>query len=72
MKDVCLQDVVFAGGDGVSINSIKAADRASVEKLNELTTVEKKAEKLDMQAVRKGCGVRSRHRCPKRINIKLF
>ena len=67
LQDLLLQDVVFAGGAGDSINGLEAADRAFAQKLSELTKEEKKAEKQDIQAVRKGCGVRVR--CPKRTKV---
>ena len=39
----------------MNIIPTEAADRASAEKISELTEIEKRSEKLDMQAVRKGC-----------------
>ena len=55
LKDVRLQDVVFAGGHGDDVHANEAADRAWASKLSDLDAAEKALEKLDMEAVRKGC-----------------
>ena len=55
LKDIRLQDVVFAGGAGTNVNAHAAADRASATKLTHLDAQQKRLEKADVQAVRKGC-----------------
>ena len=55
LKDIQLQDVVFAGGDGDCVNPDEAADRARTEKLSDLTKSEKVLEKQELEATRKGC-----------------
>ena len=50
LKDVLLQDVVFAGGRGECVNAHAAADRAWAENLSDLGAAEKKLEKLDLQS----------------------
>ena len=54
LKDVRLQDVVFAGRDEEFVQTKEAADRASVSRLSDLSLSEKKEEKRDVQSVRKG------------------
>ena len=55
LKEKQYQDVVFAGGDGDGINADGAADRACAAKVSDLTRDEKVLEKIELQAVRKGC-----------------
>lgn len=55
LQNIQLQDVVFASGCcDECVDAHAAADRASVNKLSDLNAVEKKLEKLDLKAVRKG------------------
>ena len=54
LRDVRIQDVVFAGGRELCVNSDAAAGRALVEKLSLLNKHEKKLEKQDVKAVRAG------------------
>ena len=56
LQDVRLQDVVFAGGDGKCVQANAAADRACASRLSDLSLSEKKLEKHEQEAVRKGCG----------------
>ena len=55
LRDIRLQDVVFAGGAGNNVNAHTAADRAWATKLSDLDAQEKRLEKADVEAVRKGC-----------------
>ena len=55
LQNVWLQDVVFASGRGECLDADAAARRASVQKLSDLSASEKKLEKIDLKAVRKGC-----------------
>ena len=55
LKNILLQDVVFASGRDECVDAHAAADRASVRKLSDLDATAKKLEKLDLRAVRKGC-----------------
>lgn len=55
LKDVYLQDVVFAGADGGCVNPVETADRACAAKVGDLTKAEKVLEKQELQFVRKGC-----------------
>ena len=54
LREVKLQDVVFAEGRGTCTNAQAAAARASVQKLSQLDRREKQLEKQDLDSVRIG------------------
>ena len=54
LKDVVLQDVVFAGGRWDCLDAQAASDRASVARVKDLGAAAKKLERQDLKSVRKG------------------
>ena len=54
LKDIMLQDVVFADGREEYLDAQAAADRASAARLKDLDRAAKKLERQDLQSVRKG------------------
>lgn len=54
LQDVRMQDVVFAGGRGLSLDADAASGRACVDRLADLNKIEKALEKNDLRAVREG------------------
>ena len=59
LKDIKLQDVVFANGAGDNINSHGASTRALTTKLSDLDVHEKQLERIEIASVRQGCNHRN-------------
>ena len=51
LKDVVLQDVVFAGGRWDCLDAQAASDRASVARVKDLGAAAKKLERQDLKSV---------------------
>ena len=54
LKDIKLQDVVFAAGRGECVDALGAADRACANNTSDLDSKEKHLQKRELQSVREG------------------